>query len=371
MTLVCSKFKLIEKLGAGAFGEVYKAENVYNNESLAIKIEVKESKHNQLQNEYYIYRLLAGSEGIPYIRYFGKEDGQNTMAMELLGKSLDELFTERNDKFSLKTTLMIADQMISRLEYLHNKNLIHRDIKPKNFTIGRGNNANQIYIIDMGLAKRYCDPRNHIHIKLGVQKSLIGTAKYTSLATHLGFDQSRRDDLEGVAYTLIHFLRGDLPWQTLKNKTKKEKLIEIHELKTQTTVDELCEGLPSEFATFLDRVRKLEFDERPDYSGYRQLFRDLFIKEGYVYDFVFDWCAEKRKEVTKHVIGLAEPVSIHDSVYRSLRHSRPALQGKKIISASQNLLQAFKSRPQTSQKLRVLGKDLIKPQPGRGSIMQM
>ncbi|ETO16465.1 casein kinase 1, partial [Reticulomyxa filosa] len=146
-----------------------------------------------------------------------------------------------------------------------------------------------IYVIDFGLAKRYRDPRTHRHIPYVEGKSLTGTARYASINTHLGIEQSRRDDLESLGYVLMYFNRGQLPWQGLKANTKKDKYNRIAEKKMSTPVDTLCKHFPTEFATFLNYCRALRFDDKPDYAYLRRLFRDLFFRQGYAADYRFDW----------------------------------------------------------------------------------
>ncbi|KAG8707698.1 serine/threonine protein kinase [Ceratobasidium sp. 423] len=150
----------------------------------------------------------------------------------------------------------------------------------------------QVNVIDFGLAKKYRDPKTHLHIPYRENKNLTGTARYTSINTHLGVKQARRDDLESLAYVLMYFLHSQLPWQGLKAATKKQKYDHIMEKKTTTPTDLLCCGFPNEFGIFLNYCHALRFNGKPDYSYLRKLFRDLFICKGYQYDYVFDWSVQ-------------------------------------------------------------------------------
>jgi serine/threonine protein kinase len=291
------KWVLRRRLGGGSFGEIYSGEHLVNKESVAVKLESVNARPPQLLNESRAYRTLSGGVGIPSMKWYGVEGDYSVMVMDLLGKSLEDLFEQCGRKFSLKTVLMIADQLLARIEYLHNKNILHRDIKPENFVIGTAQTSNLIYVIDLGLSKKYKDSKTGQHIPFREGKSLLGTARYTSVNTHLGIEQSRRDDLESIAYILIYFMKGTLPWIGLKEENKKQKYEAITEKKIVTGVEVLCQGLHPEFGIFLNEVRRLDFADRPDYEVYRKFFRDLFVREGYIFDSIYDWVKVKPSSI--------------------------------------------------------------------------
>ena len=240
-------------------------------------------------NFYFFFVPFFPTVGIPSVRWYGVEGDYNVMVIDLLGKSLEDLFNDTGRRFSLKTALMLADQLLCRLEIIHTKCFIHRDIKPDNFLVGRGSRRHMVYVIDFGLAKLYRDPRTHRHIPYREGKNLTGTARYASINTHMGIEQSRRDDLESLGYVLMYFLRGSLPWQGLKANTKQQKYERILEKKIQTSTEMLCKGFPAEFRSYFEHIRSLRFDDRPDYDYLKRLFRELFFRKGYSYDNIFDW----------------------------------------------------------------------------------
>uniref|UniRef100_A0AAY5L4T3 non-specific serine/threonine protein kinase n=1 Tax=Esox lucius TaxID=8010 RepID=A0AAY5L4T3_ESOLU len=234
--MVGPNFRVGKKIGCGNFGELRLGKNLYTNEYVAIKLEPIKSRAPQLHLEYRFYKQL-GSSG------------------------------------TTKTYL------------------IYRDVKPENFLVGRPGSKRQhtIHIIDFGLAKEYIDSETKKHIPYREHKSLTGTARYMSINTHLGKEQSRRDDLEALGHMFMYFLRGSLPWQGLKADTLKERYQKIGDTKRATPIEVLCESFPEEMATYLRYVRRLDFFEKPDYDYLRKLFTDLFDRNGYVFDYEYDW----------------------------------------------------------------------------------
>lgn len=299
------KFRIGRKIGSGSFGDIYHGTNLISGEEVAIKLESIRSRHPQLEYESRVYRYLSGGIGIPFIRWFGREGEYNAMVIDLLGPSLEDLFNYCHRKFSLKTVIMLALQMIFRIQYVHGRSFIHRDIKPDNFLMGTGRRGSTVHLIDFGLSKKYRDFNTHRHIPYRENKSLTGTARYASANTHLGIEQCRRDDLESLGYIFVYFCKGSLPWQGLKATTKKQKYDRILEKKLSVNVDTLCQGLPVEFKDYLNYCKNLKFDERPDYLYLARLFKDLSIKLEYHNDHLFDWTmlrytkamVEKQREV--------------------------------------------------------------------------
>lgn len=307
--IVGGKYRLIRKIGSGSFGDIYLGINITNGEEVAAKLESISARHPQLLYESKLYRILQGGGGIPHIRWFGQERDYNVLVMDLLGPSLEDLFNFCSRRFTMKTVLMIADQMISRIEFVHNKNFIHRDIKPDNFLMGIGRHCNKLFMIDFGLAKKYWDNRTRQHIPYREEKNLTGTARYASINAHLGIEQSRRDDMESLGYVLMYFNRGSLPWQGLKAANKKQKYEKISEKKMATSVEVLCKGFPAEFAMYLNYCRGLRFEEKPDYKYLRQLFRILFRTLNHEYDYVFDWTMLKQKAAANAVASSTQGVT--------------------------------------------------------------
>ncbi|KAN0092794.1 Protein kinase-like domain containing protein [Tylopilus felleus] len=289
--IVGNQYRVGKKIGEGSFGVVFEGTKLLTNQPVAIKFEPRKSDAPQLRDEFRSYRALNGTLGVPQVHHFGQEGLHNVLVIDLLGPNLEDLFDMCGRKFTIKTVCMAAKQMITRIQSVHDKSLIYRDIKPDNFLIGvpSTKTANIIHIIDFGMAKHYRDPKTKVHIPYRERKSLSGTARYMSINTHLGREQSRRDDLESLGHVFMYFLRGGLPWQGLRAATNKQKYEKIGEKKQTAPISELCEGFPEEFAIYMNYVRKLGFEESPDYDFLRELFAKVLKNIGEQDDGIYDW----------------------------------------------------------------------------------
>jgi serine/threonine protein kinase len=292
-------------LGFGAFGEIHLAYDTTLRVLRAIKFEMTTHKNPQLKHEYGVLEQLNKVEnnvitqnpepivGIPKVYYFDRmENKYNYLVMDLLGPSLSDLFQLKEKIFSLETVLLIAIQMLTRIEFVHEKGFLHRDIKPENFVIGLNEKSNLIHIIDFGLSKRYKDKNSGQHIPYRENRHLVGTVRYASINAHLGIEQSRRDDIEGIGYVLVYFYLGRLPWQGKQDKGKPQ-VTKIMEKKLITPPEILCKKMPVEFSYYFHYCRNLKFEDRPDYSTLKSLFADLLstridLKE----EVMFDWFDE-------------------------------------------------------------------------------
>ncbi|KUI66456.1 Casein kinase I isoform delta-A [Cytospora mali] len=305
--------------------------DVQTGEQIAIKLEYINDGHEALTNEGDIYSMLSGSIGIPEVKWLGMDGDFFVMIYALLGPSLEDLFVYCGEKFSLKTVLLLADQLICRMRRIHSKSLIHRDIKPGNFVMGSGRQGNVVYVIDFGLATEFSgngtqqqedgeeEEEEEEEEDGEFRRSLGGTSLYASLRNHSGRKQSWSDDMESLGYMLVHFARGSLPWQRLTAATDDELNEKIGRMKKGMSGRELCKGLPGEFARYIDYIRSLRFGVRPDYTRLRRNFQRLFVRMGFKYDQVFDWTHRLFDEYRERRSRVRSTRTIARSKRRSVR----------------------------------------------------
>mmetsp|Transcript_13506 Transcript_13506/g.32066 ORF Transcript_13506/g.32066 Transcript_13506/m.32066 type:complete len:335 (+) Transcript_13506:49-1053(+) len=295
-------------LGAGCFGQVWSGTSKDKDLSVAIKFEDNQGKNSSLQlpHEQEVLAMLAANphpQGFAKLFWYGVEGRFSCLVMEMLGYSLEERLQGCGGTFTAPTCVLVADQCLRRIEYLHSCGMLHRDIKPENFVFGTKNKVHVIHLIDFGLSKRYYDGK---HANMRTNLSLTGTARYASINAHKGIEQSRRDDLEAIGHMLMCFLRGTLPWSGLQAKTQEEKYRKIREKKEDTPLEELCAEHPAAFRIYLATTRSLGFDERPDYRGLRKLFADLRTEIGPEEDYGFQFL--------KGPMGQLDPIEIKEDI---------------------------------------------------------
>ena len=242
MELIGNKYKCIGKLGQGGYGSIYKYINIRTKEEVAVKVESK-NETKLLKNETIIYQYLnsfSQKEGIPKVYWYGSDKVNYYMVMELLGKGLNEVDIE------YERIMDVGRQILNRVEFLHSKQLIHRDIKPDNFLYGNERNRNLLYMIDFGFCKKYIV--NGFHIKNKKREQIIGTPNYVSINVMEGNEPSRRDDLESIVYVMYYL------WKKKICVEDKERILNGEEI------------IPLFISLFFEYCRRLSFEEIPDYK---------------------------------------------------------------------------------------------------------
>ena len=328
-----NKYKLQKLINKSEFSFVYQGINIKNKELVAIKLEDRITMNHILESEAYILFDLKGI-GIPNLVSFGKNRKYNILVEELLGPTLNDLLKLRQIKngFSIKDICMIALQGLDRLEFIHSKNIIHRDIKPHNFLIGKKDDK-IIYLIDFGFAKKYKSSRTGKFIKFTNLRRLFGSLAFSSINANAGYEQSRRDDLESFGYMLIYLAKKELPWMKIGvMKNKKEEANETFKLKKGIKLEKLCEGLPEEFKDYIKYCRKLEFEQEPNYNYLRNLFTLILIKDNQKNDLNFFWINKKKAEsITKNYQNnLNMRRDIYKRLYNSVKNSLEKKSKEKI-----------------------------------------
>ena len=265
-----------------------------------MKVQNKKQKYGTLEKEAYYLIHLKGI-GIPKIISYGFSGKYNILIEELLGKSLEQLFKENSNKpkrIRLKDMIMAGIQIIERLEFIHSKYIIHLDIKPNNFLVGKSNSS-LIYIIDFGFAKKYRSSKTGKHIKYSINNHFSGNLKFSTANTMKGIEPSRRDDLESLGYMLIYLFNQELPWDNIKAKNKFLLSQKIFELKNLVSTKLLCKGLPKEMEEYMKYVKSLKFEENPNYYYLNKIMGNMLRKINEINDLNFSWTNDNilRKDI--------------------------------------------------------------------------
>ena len=298
------KYKPIKLLGAGTFSVVYEGINIKDNSKVALKLEEKNINKSLLKSEALNIFALQGFGIIKFIS-FGHSKDYNVLVEPLLGESLYSLYLQLKKNFTLKDICLIGIQTIERIEYIHSKGYLHGDIKPENFVIGN-NDQRIIYIIDFGLSKKYRSDRTGNHIQFCITKKMNGTARYASTNSLRGVEISRRDDLECLAYMIIYFIMKKLPWQGVKANSLQNRYKKIYYMKKKLIYDENFKQLPKEIQEFYNDIKKLKFEEKPNYVKLKGYFYILLKKNGFEADNNFSWINRDHPTNTKEIININE-----------------------------------------------------------------
>lgn len=337
--IIFRKYKLIYLIGKGQFGDVYLGLNIQNKKLYAIKTENKSSSKPLLKAEAYILFNIRGP-GIPSVITYGQSGQYNILVETLLGKSLDKIWIENNKKLNIKDICMIAIQTLERIEYIHSKDYIHRDIKPANFVVGYPDSS-LIYIIDFGNSRKYRSSRTGKHIQSYKTYKIFGTILYLSIGVLRGNEQSRKDDLESLGYMYIYLATAELPWSKIKVNSLEEMLQKTSELKENTSIEELCKNMPLEMALYMKYVKKLAFDEDPNYDYLRSLFIKVLSKMGETNDNIFSW-VDKSKIEKRNIIKSSSRNNTHSRLLKKIDKSLQKINKKKKIISSNNIVNKFR-----------------------------
>jgi casein kinase 1 len=289
---VCGMYQVTKLLGMGSFGNVSSAFHVLTGSEVAIKMEVPSDTPTApvvLPYEALVYDLLRGHPGIPSCKWSGIDRGSHILILDQVGANLQQLRRLCRGELSLKTVVMLAVEMLDRIEFVHSRGIILRDIKPENFAMGIGEKSHIVYLFDFGLAKLYVDPSTGAHIPYREGRTALGTMRYSSYNVHFGREQARRDDLEALGNVLLYLLHGKLPWQGIYAPSKEAKWRRMGEMKAGSAAfRDLLARSPAEFTTYFDHCRSLKFEEKPNYALLRQLFSQIMEREGWTVDTRFD-----------------------------------------------------------------------------------
>ncbi|KAI1305777.1 Casein kinase I -like protein RAG8 [Halotydeus destructor] len=352
-SIVGDKYKVGKCLMKGSFGETRIVTSTQDSsKTFCAKFEKRGTKNSSLIAEEKYYLLIQLTKGVAerFPKYYGLHETENfrVLVLELLGPNLEELFVRCNKTFTTKTVLQLALQLMETIKALHECDIVHRDIKPENFLLGltNGPNSKRLHVLDFGLALKYTDSNgNHIQYKENRGKN--GTARYMSTNALQGCEQSRRDDLMSIAYMLVYFVKGCLPWQGCKvsretamtDGTFRNKLMEkILDMKTSLTTGALCQGVPRSVRNFIRLIRDLSFSEEPSYDRYKQLFMRNAVELDISLDQCYDWDTPSEESVQSSgtVSANMSNLKVHESLIGSPTEPKDNAMGQDISDKSAN-----------------------------------
>lgn len=284
--LIKEKYMVFSQIGKGAFGNVFKGVDIETQEYVAIKFESQNVSKERLDKESQLYTFLKEKNKrtfIPNIYWYGSVHNYNVLIMTRLGPSFENLIRKYNYTIQLKSILLLTINFFKVLKEIHSLDIIHQDIKPDNFAIGRNKLKKNIYIFDFGLSKI---KESYMNDKTN---SLLGTVRYASIRAHEGYSLSYRDDFESLMYMIIYLYNRKLPWQGIQGKTKSEKNIKVLEMKKKIDLSQLCYKLPIEYQKIIHYSRNLEFNEKPKYDTLINIIEERLNGFGFDINDQYEW----------------------------------------------------------------------------------
>lgn len=301
-TVLKDKWQLIEKIGGGGFGEIYKAKDMTNNEVYAVKAESCTTGKQVLRIEALILKRLQGISQICEYQGCGRTDKANFVVMTLLGANLSDLRKkQQQQRLSISTVLRLSVQVIRAVQAMHNCGFLHRDLKPSNFAMGIGVNSRRCYLLDFGLARQYTTPTGELKQPRPVA-GFRGTVRYASLNAHLGFELGRHDDLWSLFYMLVELATGQLPWRRMRDKETAGKVKQEYDHRKLVTT------LPSEFRFFMDHLKQLSYFDKPNYHYLISLFEKAQQRLGINESDPFDWEHDSSIQTVTSMSGISPPI---------------------------------------------------------------
>jgi casein kinase I family protein HRR25 len=331
---IFKKYKPIKKIGKGTFGNIYSTIRLKDKNVFAIKTEKINANYKTLKSEA-IYLFTLQGFGIPKYITYGHTKKYNILIETLLDKSLFFIYIKRRILCDITDACFIGMQLLDRLEWIHSKDIIYRDVKPENFLIGI-NDPNVIYVVDFGLCKKYRSSKTGKHILPKYTKKFNGTLRYASFNVVKGKESSRRDDLISLGYMLIYLIKRDLPWEADFKNLNKERYFNLLLSKDNDGFGRLFKNIPPEIIEFVKYSKNLKFEQDPDYSYLRSLFNKLFLSKNIDYKkLTFSFIHSKDKKL----LGIPRNNSTRKESpqYRILKTIKKERSKRQITSSLSNL----------------------------------
>eukprot|EP00002_Diphylleia_rotans_P039282 TRINITY_DN9081_c0_g1_i1.p1 TRINITY_DN9081_c0_g1~~TRINITY_DN9081_c0_g1_i1.p1 ORF type:complete len:537 (+),score=83.24 TRINITY_DN9081_c0_g1_i1:101-1711(+) len=311
------RWKVLQKIGQGAFGEAYSGYDMIGDCQVAIKLEKISPQKQVLRQEVNIIKRLQECPHVCRFYYCGRTPDFNYLVMELLGENLSEIRKRQPEaRFSLNTTARLGIQMISALEQIHALGYLHRDFKPSNLAMGLGREKDRCYILDFGLSRRYLSSDGSIRPARD-SVGFRGTARYASINSHDCKELSRRDDLWSFFYVMVEFVKGQLPWRRIRDKEQ------IGIMKRACDTTDLVRGMPPEFLVLYHYLHSLKYEDVPDYDLLRRLLVDVNQRENLSLHHPYDWELSSQNTCSPadhYSIKSPEPLSEEEGSKLSLNH---------------------------------------------------